>query len=136
MWSLKYQIVVNGKNVTSEYVPSETDKVTSQYPPSGTEIDRSWGVVIFYVDKASADSDMVAVPNIIGKTSVAANQWLVNEGLNVRIEGVNNPYASSETSAPVAIKQSIEPGTLVKRGSVITVEFRYLDKDEEFDYLD
>ena len=110
------------------------EKVTAQSPASGTEIDRRYGVVVLYAGGASPDDNLVTVPNLIGKTSVAANQWLVNEGLNVRIEGVNNPYVS-ENNVPLVVKQSIEPGTKVKAGTVITVEFRYMDQDEESDYL-
>ena len=110
------------------------ETVTSQSPSSGTEIDKKYGVVVLYAGGASPDDDLVTVPDLIGKTSVAANQWLVNERLNVRIEGVNNPYVS-ENNVPVVVKQSIEPGTKVKAGTVVTVEFRYMDKDEESDYL-
>ena len=110
------------------------DKVTSQSPASGTTIDKTYGVVVLYTGGASAESNLVTVPDLTGKTSVAANQWLVNLGLNVKIEGVNNPYVSA-SNVPVVVKQSIEPGTQVKAGTVVTVEFRYMDKDEESDYL-
>lgn len=110
------------------------DKVTSQSPASGTTIDKTYGVVVLYTGGASAESDLVTVPDLTGKTSVAANHWLVNLRLNVKIEGVNNPYVSA-SNVPVVVKQSIEPGTQVKAGTVVTVEFRYMDKDEESDYL-
>ncbi len=110
------------------------DKVVSQSPAAGTSINKNYGVVVLYTEKTDTSSDMVTVPNLIGKTSVAANQLLVNYDLNVKIEGVNNPNASI-TNLPTVIKQSVEAGTKVPRGTVITVEFRYMDKDEEADYL-
>ena len=110
------------------------DKVVSQSPAAGTSINKDYGVVVLYTEKTDMSSDMTTVPNLIGKSSVAANQLLVNYDLNVKIEGVNNPNASV-TNLPTVIKQSVEAGTKVPRGTVITIEFRYLDKDEEADYL-
>ena len=108
-------------------------KVTSQLPAAGSEIDRASGVIVLYTGK-EAPAEMITVPDLVGKTSVAANQILVNLGLNIKIDGVNNPYVSKE-NVPQVVSQSIAPGTQVAAGTVVTVEFRYMDGDEEPDYL-
>ena len=60
-------------------------------------------------------------------TALAANQTLINAGLNIRILGTKN-YTSG-TGATV-IAQSVAKGTEVPRGTVIEVTFRYLgDQD-------
>ena len=108
-------------------------KVTSQSPASGSEINRATGTIILYTNGESA-TETVTVPNLIGKSSVAANQLLMNLGLNVKIEGVNNPYVSKD-NVPEVVAQSHAPGTQVSPGTVITVEFRHMDGDEDPDYM-
>ena len=58
----------------------------------------------------------------------------MNLGLNVRIEGVNNPFVSAD-NVPVVVSQSIKKGTKVAAGTVVTLEFRYEGDDEDLDYL-
>ena len=110
------------------------EKVISQSPAIGTEIDKRYGVIILYTGDAEAESETVEVPDLIGKPSVAANTILVNYGLNVRIEGANAPNVSA-SNMPIVVKQSIAPNTEVPKGTVVTIEFRYMDKDEEADYM-
>ena len=69
----------------------------------------------------------VTVPDLSGKTAVAANEILANFGLNIRIAGTNN-YMSG--SGAVAVAQSHAPGSEVERGTVITVTFRNQDADD------
>ena len=73
------------------------------------------------------------MPDLVGKSSVAANQILINLGLNIRIEGVNNPFVSKE-NVPMVVSQSIPAGTYVAPGTVVTVEFRHMDGDEDPNY--
>ena len=100
--------------------------VRSQSPAAGTKVESERAKLILYTD-TGADRPLVAVPDLIGKTAVAANETLANRRLNIRIEGTNN-YLSG--TGAVAIKQSHEPGTLVEAGTVITVTFRNLEGDE------
>ena len=69
----------------------------------------------------------MTVPDVSGKTAVAANEILANHGLNIRIEGTNN-YMSG--SGAIAVAQSHAPGSEVERGTVITVTFRNQDADD------
>ena len=52
---------------------------------------------------------------------MAASQLLANANLNIKISGTYN-YMSG--TAATAYAQSIEPGTVVEIGTVITVYFR------------
>ena len=106
--------------------------VTSQLPASGSYIDKASGTIVLYTGGAE-QTESIQVPNLIGKSSVAANQTLVNLGLNVRIEGVNNPFVSKD-NVPMVVSQSIPAGTYVAAGTVVTVEFRHMDGDEDPNY--
>ena len=109
---LKVKIVGNGT------------KVTSQQPPAKSEINKSTGVVVLYTGNEE-QSTSVIMPDLVGKTSVAANAQLVNLGLNVKIEGAQNHVTA--TTVATVISQSVAPGTALAQGSVVTLEFRYLD---------
>ncbi len=104
----KYEIVGNGSTVTA------------QIPAAGETISSDTGLLILYTGDA-VPSDTVKVPNLMGMTAYNANNLAVTDGLNVIISGSTNG-----TSATV-IKQSIEAGTLVPRGTIIEIEVRYLD---------
>lgn len=92
--------------------------VIAQVPAEGSVIQKG-STVILYTDQDSL-SDKVIVPDIRGKTGQVVNTILVNAGLNLNAEGISQ---SSESA--VAISQSIEPGTEVARGTLITVEFSH-----------
>jgi stage V sporulation protein D (sporulation-specific penicillin-binding protein) len=117
---LKVKIVGNGT------------KVTSQQPAAKSEINKNTGVIVLYTGN-EAEIATVTVPNLVGKTSVAANALLVNLGLNVKIEGAQKHTVGD--SVAMVVSQSVAPGTMVAPGTVITVEFRHMDGDEEPDYL-
>ncbi len=98
--------------------------VRSQSPTAGIMVENSRAKIILYTE-AQASPEMVTVPDLLGKTAVAANETLANRDLNIRIQGTNN-YLSG--TGAVAIAQSYPPGTQVEKGTVITVTFR--NKDE------
>ena len=101
--------------------------VRDQSPATGIKVEKSRAKIIFYTE-SNASPEMVTVPDLIGKTAVAANETLANRDLNIRIQGTNN-YLSG--TGAVAISQSHEPGTQVEKGTVITVTFR---NKEDVDY--
>ena len=100
--------------------------ITSQVPASGVSMEKVNGRVMLYTGKQKSKATIL-VPNLVGKTAVAANSMVINAGLNIKIEGTKN-YLSG-TGATV-VTQSPAAGTVVARGEVVTVTFRYLDDEE------
>ena len=117
--------------LTVEFVGDPAGVVIKQYPEAGTVIEQKNGRVVLYTDR-EAETATVKVPDVTGMTAMAANQSLVNAGLNIRIHGTKN-YTSS--TGVIAISQSIAAGTEVARGTVVEVTFRYLDDDYTADVL-
>ena len=75
---------------------------------------------------SSTPKDEIVVPNVLGKTAVAANALIVGNGLNIKIEGTKNYLSGTGT---VVVEQSPVAGVIVPRGTVVTVTFRSLDGD-------
>lgn len=106
-----------------EFVGEGSEIVYAQYPAAGTVIEKASGKVIFYLGK-DVQEETVTVPNVTGMTAAAANQYLIQHGLNIRILGTKN-YLSG--TGATAIAQSVPAGTVLPRGSVVEVTFRYFD---------
>ncbi len=104
----------------------ENAVITSQCPAPATSLTKNMGSVILYTEYSG--SETVTVPDVLGKSVTEANQILISRGLNIRIEGAKN-YAISDTVYAKATYQSIDAGTSVEKGSVITVKFLYDDRD-------
>ncbi|GHV13795.1 stage V sporulation protein D [Clostridia bacterium] len=104
---LEYDIIGTG-----EFVVDQSPK-TGTLPKGGT--------ITLYTDKAISYA-MVTVPDVKNLTADKANQKIVNAGLNIRAIGENDV-----NSTAIAYKQTPEAGTSVLPGSVVEVEFRYLD---------
>ena len=119
---------IEGKGLRCEIVGEYTEKSTikSQFPPSGTLMEKASGRVVICV--GSATPDTVIVPDLTGRPAIAVNELLAGLGLNIKIEGT--PAYLSGTSA-VAYSQSVPVGTQVPKGTVITVNFRSMDGDED-----
>ncbi|MBO7310422.1 MAG: PASTA domain-containing protein [Clostridia bacterium] len=118
---LKYKVIGDG------------DKVVAQLPASGASIEKADGVVYLYTDKSlmSENENMVTIPDFTGMTAAQANARVINLGLNIKIEGTKN-YTTG--TGAVVYSQSIAAGTKVSKGQVITLNFRYMDPDEDPDY--
>ncbi len=98
------------------------DVVTGQSPVSGTVVSDLSKTVFLYTN-GEEPKNTVEVPSVVGKTAEAANRLIINEGLNIRIDGAAN-YASG--SGATVISQTPEAGTMVPEGTVITLEFMHL----------
>ncbi len=101
--------------------------VVSQSPSGGTYVEK-WngnGRVILFTGEETVTKDVV-VPNLIGKNATVANAELIMNGLNVRLRGSSTGNATGS----IVSAQSIAPGTLVARGTVITLTF-----GDEADYI-
>ena len=96
----------------------EGKTVVSQMPAEGQLIPKN-GVVVLYTDKTS-EKRKVTVPDLSNNLSVAAaNQKALEYGLNPKIFG--NSLTMGES---VSYKQSVEAGTQVDEGTVVTIYFK------------
>lgn len=124
--------VPNMKGYTMEQAAAQADllgvklrivgngtKVTGQMPESGAKMERQGGVLVVYTGDATGEGG-VTVPNLMGKTAAAANQLLINSGLNIRITGTKNHLSGTQAEV---ISQSHAPGEVVPPGTVITLIF-------------
>ena len=100
--------------------------VISQIPEAGSKVLASSAKLILYTGDETPQ-DTIIVPNLKGKTAVAANQMLINAGFNIKIEGSKYYY---ESGAATVVSQSHEAGTAVPKGTVITVNFGYYEEDK------
>lgn len=100
---LSYRIIGNGETVKR------------QLPKGGSKVISS-GTVILYTDEETVKK--VTVPNLVGLTAAQVNQAATNAGINAQFSGNTN---QGEVQS---YRQSIEPGTEVDAGTVVTVYFR------------
>ena len=114
-----------GKLNTSVIVCGTGDKVVSQIPACGTEINTAVGCVYLYT--SGAQDVYVTVPNLTGRRPAEANAEILSLGLNLRLLGVSD-YTIGEGA--VVTSQSIAAGTRVKKGTVIELMFLYTDSED------
>ncbi len=106
--NLRYNIVGKGSTVVS------------QVPKGGSSLPDGSTVVLYTEEQGSTQ---VSVPNVMGMTASAANVALTNAGLNLKQVNENN----SERGTATVNKQTPEAGTMVEKGSVVSVQFSYSD---------
>ena len=111
-------------NLKVEFVGDPGGIVYKQWPEAGTVVEKENATIVLYTDKTAAET-LVTVPNVVDMSALAANQTLINAGLNIRIEGTKN-YSGSGVRV---VEQSIPAGTQVPRGTVIEVRFLYVEGD-------
>lgn len=102
--NLKYKVVGNSKTVIN------------QNPASSSTIPTN-GVVVLYTEKNSRKT--VKVPDFSGMTISEANTAAAAANLNIEISGNN-----LSSSSVVAYRQSVDKGSKVEIGSVVTVSFK------------
>ena len=102
--ALSYKIVGDGETITDQ-------------TPAGGAIIPGKSAVILYAgtDKSTAKC---TVPHLIGKTPSEANTTATAAGLLIRFSGTTG----SESSSVRVLSQSIDEGTEVEAGTVITVQ--------------
>lgn len=98
--------------------------VTGQIPAPGEVVNKYKSRVIFYTN-GETPKESVKVPVLEGKTAEAANRMLIDAGLNIRFEG-----AAGHQEGAIVITQTVPAGTMVPRGTAITVEISYLDTED------
>lgn len=112
---------LNDANLSLRTV-GDGDTVTGQIPIANASIPGGSEVVLYM--GTDVPTDQVEVPDVRGKTAEAARQILANVGLYMKAAGATD-YGSST----VASSQSINPGTMVDRGT--TVEVHFIDNTGE-----
>lgn len=90
------------------------ERVVKQLPEAGSKI-TSGGVVILYTEAEEA-ATQVTVPDFRGLKATEANTAAANAGVNIEFSG-------NTGGSLTAYKQSIEAGTQVEAGTVVTVYF-------------
>ena len=105
---LSYEIVGSGTSIIN------------QVPPAKSTLSKDNGLVILYTSETAAEKN-ATVPNIIGMTAAEANKALANAGFNIHLEGALNG------SGAKVMSQSIEAGSVVPKGTVITVDIRHTE---------
>lgn len=113
-----------------EIVGGDSGVISAQSPAAGTYVEKGSAKIVLYV-KGNEPTPDVLVPDLTGRTAAAANQTLINLGLNVKIEGTTHYLSGINT---VVYSQSIPAGTAVAKGTVVTLNFRSMDGDEEPEY--
>lgn len=105
-----------GERGLSYKINGDGDTVTDQTPAGGAIIPGKSAVILYAgTDKSTAKC---TVPHLIGKTPSEANTAATGAGLFIRFSGTTG----SESSAVRVLSQSIEAGTEVEAGTVITVQ--------------
>ncbi len=115
-------LVLANRKLTFKKVGNGT-KVVAQSPEIGSRLLTESGVVYLYTGDRLPE-DEIEIPDLMGMTALAANRLIINSHLNIKIEGATN-YANS--NGAVVVAQSPEAGTMVPRGTIVTVEFRHMD---------
>ncbi len=119
-YELDYEIIGDG-NV-----------IRYQVPAAGTYVRREGAKIYLYTAKSLENENQVTVPNVAGMTAEAATKTMINRGFNVKIVG--SDYYKNTLTATVRA-QSIRAGTIMSRGSVVTLYFSNGNGDEEVDYF-
>ena len=102
--ALSYKIVGDGETITD------------QTPAGGAIIPGKSSVILYVGEEKSMDK--CVVPHLIGKTPSEANTTATAAGLLIRFSGTTG----SESSSVRVLSQSIDEGTEVEAGTVITVQ--------------
>lgn len=103
-------------------VVGDGNKVLAQSPKSGEYVDPENPRLILYtteesIEEKNKEENLVVVPDLVGKTAVAANGVLTSYGLNVRLFGTAN-YQSNDV---IVLTQSPAAGEKVTRGTVVSI---------------
>ncbi len=97
--------------------------VMSQVPEGGSRLSTENGTVYLYMGDA-VPTESVSVPDVLGQTASAANKLIINSDLNIMVHGASD---YSVGGGAVAISQTPAAGEMVAPGTIVSVEFRYMD---------
>ncbi len=100
--------------------------VTSQIPAAGETLTNMSGKIYLYTGGETA-TGTVTVPDLVNKTVAGAIKQLQGLGLNVQLTGVTNYTAGTDATV---ILQTPVAGTELPKGSIVTLECRYLNETD------
>lgn len=103
-------------------VVGDGDTVLSQVPAKGSTIVKSKGKIILYTDASDSQAKTVTVPNVLGLSAAAANEQIINAGLNISVHGAQN-----QGNGAVVTSQSEAAGSRVPYGTVVKIEILHTD---------
>ena len=108
--------LLSGKSITYRTV-GQGSTVSDQLPSPGAEVPGN-SEIILYFGNAVKTTEQVEVPNFVGYGIADVDYLATNAGLYIQAKGTDH-----RDEYVTAAYQDIEPGTMVDRGSTITVEF-------------
>ena len=108
--------LLSGKSLTYRTV-GQGSTVTDQLPSPGAEVPGN-SEIILYFGNAVKTTEQVEVPDFVGYGIADVDYLATNAGLYIQAKGTDH----RDEYVTVAY-QDIEPGTMVDRGTTITVEF-------------
>ena len=108
--------LLSGKSITYRTV-GQGSTVTDQLPSPGAEVPGN-SEIILYFGNAVKTTEQVEVPDFVGYGIADVEHLATNAGLYIQAKGTDH----RDEYVTVAY-QDIEPGTMVDRGTTITVEF-------------
>lgn len=106
-------------------VVGEGKYVVSQSPKAQSLYNGDPGKIVFYTDDTK--TICTSVPDVVGKTLVEANGAIAAAGFNIRINGALDVDGKG---GAVVVSQSPMAGSEVESGSVVSIELRYMIKDD------
>ena len=89
-------------------------------------MEKANGTLVVYLGEQT-ETTTVQVPDVMGMSAAAANQVLVNAGLNVRITGTKQHLTGS---AAQVVRQTPSGGESASLGDVVTLVFSGADERE------
>ena len=107
-------------------IVGEGSSVSKQIPAAGSLYTGDVSRVVFYTENFDR-LQTAAVPDVVGKTATEANQSIINQGFNIKFEGVTDLIGSGNATV---VAQYPAAGTETERGSVVRVELRYIKETE------
>ena len=108
--------LLSGKSITYRTV-GQGSTVTDQLPSPGAEVPGN-SEIILYFGNAVKTTEQVEVPDFVGYGIADVDYLATNAGLYIQAKGTDH-----RDEYVTGAYQDIEPGTMVDRGTTITVEF-------------
>ena len=116
-----YDLATAGKELEKKGFTYRTvgsgSNVTGQIPAAGLSIPGGSTVILYMGEEVPADQ--VEIPDVTGMSPAKVKESLEAKGLFLRAVGVSGDYNANA----VASGQSLDPGIMVTRGTVVEVRF-------------